>query len=172
MIKAKVTLTLDHFKIMTNQFKFSLKRKIYLITCIIISAILTVINYINRGEMFAFFLILTILFVLITAGFYFVSSMTNPERDYNNFKKNYVNSHSTFIFDDDKIITSQSSDDCCGSSEFKYDCIKSAEKINNFFIIKLNQNEMLVFREDEIIEGSEAELIKILKDKSGINLKI
>ncbi|MDE5945718.1 MAG: hypothetical protein K2G63_00210, partial [Oscillospiraceae bacterium] len=148
------------------------KRKIYLIICKIISDILTVINYINSGEMLALFLILTILFVLITAGFYFVSSMTNPERDYNNFKKNYVNSYLTFIFDDDKIITSQSSDSCCGSSEFKYDCVKSVEKINDFFIIKLNQNEMIVFREDEITEGSKSELIKILKDKSGINLKI
>lgn len=172
MIKIEVKFTLGHFKVITNHFKFSLKRKISLMLAIIISALLTFVIFRQTGQIPFLFLILTILFIIITIGFYLISLMTNPERDYSTFQKQYPNSSISFIFDENKIITSQSSDSSCGKSEFTYDSIKSAEKIDNFFVIKLKQNSMIIFREDEIIEGSTSELVQIIKEKSGINLKM
>lgn len=168
MVKAELKYTVDHFKAMHTSFKVSLKQKIMIGITIILMASLTIFDLVISGKLSLLFLIATILSCIYAVLLWVLSYMTSPEKSYKNSLKMFPNASVSFIFDDEKFITSQISDTSSGTSEFQYECIESANKKDGFFIIKIKQNQIIVFREDEIIEGSETELSEILK-KAGIN---
>ena len=53
----------------------------------------------------------------------------------------FPNASVSLIFYDEKFIISQISDTSRGTSEFQYECIESANKKDDFFIIKMKQNQ-------------------------------
>lgn len=67
--------------------------------------------------------------------------MTSPEKSYKDSLKMFPNASVSLIFYDEKFIISQISDTSRGTSEFQYECIESANKKDDFFIIKMKQNQ-------------------------------
>lgn len=168
MVKAELKYTVAHFKAMHTFFKVPLKQKIMVAITVISLASLTIFDFITSKELSLLFLVATLLSCIYAVLLWLLSYMTSPEKSYRNSLKMFPNASVSITFDDEKFITSQVSDTSSGTSEFQYECIESADKKDGFFILKMKQKQIIAFREDEIIEGSETELCEILK-KAGIN---
>lgn len=169
MVKVEFEYTPAHFRAMNTSFKVSLKQKIMIAITVISLTSLTIFDFITNKKFSILFLVATILSCIYAVLIWTLSYITSPEKGYKDSLKMFPNASVSFIFDDEKIITSQTADTSNGTSEFKYECIESASKKEGFFVIKTKQKQMLVFNENEITEGSETELCKILKN-AGINL--
>lgn len=169
MVKAELKYTLDHFKIRNTACKIPLKQKILAVITFVFLTALTIFDFITTKELSLLFLVASILSGIYAVALCILAYFTSPEKCYKDSLKMFPNASISFVFDDEKFITNQVSDTSNGTSEFKYECIESADKKDGFFILKMKQKQIIVFREDEIIEGSETELCEILKN-AGINL--
>lgn len=168
MVKAELKYTVAHFKAMNTFFKVPLKQKIMIVITVISLASLTIFDFITTKELSLLFLVASILSGIYAVALCILAYFTSPEKCYKDSLKMFPNASVSVTFDDEKFITSQISDTSSGTSEFKYECIESADKKDGFFVIKMKQKQVIAFREDEITEGSETELCEILK-KAGIN---
>lgn len=168
MVKAELKYTVAHFKAMNTFFKVPLKQKIMIAITVISLASLTIFDFITTKELSLLFLVASILSGIYAVELCILAYFTSPEKCYKDSLKMFPNASISFVFDDEKIITSQTADNSTGTNEFKYECIESASKKDGFIVIKMKQNQLVVFNENEITEGSETELCEILK-KAGIN---
>lgn len=161
MVKVTVKYTPEHFEMMNPQVKITLKQKLFFCIGIPVSFILIFLDFTSTGKFPWLFCAIAAVLCICAALMTFLHNLTDPEKAYQRSMKVYPNMLSTFIFDNDKIVTSLLSDGYHGASEYKYESVESVCKKDVFFVIKLKQNAMIAFREDEITDGSVAELTGI-----------
>ncbi len=161
MVKATVKFTPEHFEIINPQVKITLKQKLFFCIGIPVSFILIFLDFTSTGKIPWLFCAIAAVLCVCAALMQFLHNLTAPEKAYQRSIKEYPNMISTFIFDNNKIVSSLSADGYHGASEYEYKSVESVCKKDVFYVIKLKQNVMLVFREDEITDGSESELTEI-----------
>ena len=161
MVKAVTKYSPRHVEAVCPQFQITLKQKLLFSIGIPVSVLLMFLDYRSTGKFPLLFCLITAVLCVLAAYMKFLNFISDPERAYRRSAEKYPNMVSTFIFDDDRILTSLSADGHHGDGEYKYEKVESVCKKDGFFVVRLEQNHLIIFSEDEITIGSSAELAEI-----------